>query len=165
MRITKEFKFEMAHKLSKSYTCKCQHIHGHSYRMMVTLINQELNDEMVVIDFTKVKEEFKYIVDLLDHNFMIHKDDNAAPELVKLAVEGNYPLLVASHNPTAEFIALVVYGEIEKRFENSNYELSKLQGFEVEVFETATSSAKVSSLNPPPITLKLSLDNISVYGG
>lgn len=163
MRITKEFKFEMAHKLSKSYTCKCQHIHGHSYRMLLTFICQDLNDEMVVIDFTKVKEEFKYIVDFFDHSFMIHKDDKAVGELTYLAKEGHYPLIVASHNPTAEYIALVVYGEIMKRFKNPEHELSKLEGFEVEVFETATSSAKVSSLSDSP-KLDVSLHDVSSYG-
>ena len=36
IRITKEFKFEMAHALH-AYDGLCKNIHGHSYRLWVTL--------------------------------------------------------------------------------------------------------------------------------
>lgn len=138
MQITKEFKFEMAHKLSKSYTCKCQHIHGHSYRALVTLKSKSLNDENVVVDFTKVKEVLNPLIETLDHNFMIHKEDKSYPELLKLAEQGHYPLIVADANPTAEFIAGVLCCALEPHFGTKGMEV------EVEVFETATSSAKVN---------------------
>lgn len=142
MQITKEFKFEMAHKLSKSYTCKCQHIHGHSYRVLVTLHGHKLNDENVVVDFTKVKEVVKPIVDLLDHSFMIHKDDKVCDELVAAAKRGSFPIIVAKSNPTAEFLAGLFYGELHEHFYFNEDRLL----LEVEVFETATSSAKVSAI-------------------
>ena len=142
MQITKEFKFEMAHKLSKSYTCKCQHIHGHSYRVLITLKGYKLNDENVVIDFTKVKEIVNPIIELLDHSFMIHKEDKVCDELMDAARRGGFPIIIAKKNPTAEFLAGLFYGELHSYFFRKKGKLLP----EVEVFETATSSAKVSAI-------------------
>lgn len=142
MQITKEFKFEMAHKLSKSYTCKCQHIHGHSYRVLITLRGYKLNDENVVIDFTKVKEIVNPIIKLLDHSFMIHKEDKVCDELIDAARRGGFPIIIAKKNPTAEFLAGLFYGELHSHFFRKEDKLL----LEAEVFETATSSAKVSAL-------------------
>lgn len=36
IRLTKEFKFEMAHALP-GYDGPCRHIHGHSYELYVTI--------------------------------------------------------------------------------------------------------------------------------
>lgn len=159
MQITKEFKFEMAHKLSKSYTCKCQHIHGHSYRVLITLKGYRLNDENVVIDFTKVKEVVKPIIELLDHSFMIHKDDKVCNELIAVAKQGGFPILVAKKNPTAEFLAGLFYGELHSHFYHEEDRLL----LEVEVFETATSSARVSAITDKIIIAMSKLDDLTIY--
>lgn len=158
MQISKEFKFEMAHKLSKSYTCKCQHIHGHSYRVVITLYGSQLNDEMVVVDFTKVKEVVKPIIDLLDHSFMIHKEDRVCGELIDAARRGDFPLIIAKKNPTAEFIAGLFYGELHEHFYFNENRLL----LEVEVFETATSSAKVSAVADKIITHSSTIKELEI---
>lgn len=158
MQITKEFKFEMAHKLSKSYTCKCQHIHGHSYRVLITLKGYKLNDENVVIDFTKVKEVVKPIIELLDHSFIIHKDDKVCGELIDAAKRGGFPIIVAKKNPTAEFLAGLIYGELHHHFYHEEDRLL----LEVEVFETATSSAKVSAVTDKIIVAMSKLDDLEI---
>lgn len=158
MRITKEFKFEMAHKLSKSYTCKCQHIHGHSYRVLITLGGYALNDENVIIDFTKVKEVVKPLIDLLDHSFMVHKDDKVCDELRDAAKRGGFPLIVTKKNPTAEFLAGLFYGELHHYFYHEENRLL----LEVEVFETATSSAKVSAFIEKVIAQATTLEELEI---
>lgn len=158
MQITKEFKFEMAHKLSKSYTCKCQHIHGHSYRVLITLKGCRLNDENVVIDFTKVKEIVNPIIMLLDHSFMIHKEDKVCDELMGAAKRGGFPLIVAKKNPTAEFLAGLFYGELYSHFFHREDKLL----LEVEVFETATSSAKVSAITDKIVVAASRLEELEI---
>lgn len=158
MQITKEFKFEMAHKLSKSYTCKCQHIHGHSYRVLITLKGYRLNDENVVIDFTKVKEVVKPIIELLDHSFMIHKDDKVCDELIDAAKRGGFSIIVAKKNPTAEFLAGLFYGELYSHFFHKEDKLL----LEVEVFETATSSAKVSAITDKIVVAASRLEELEI---
>ena len=55
MRITKEFKFEMAHALH-GYDGLCKNIHGHSYKLFVTVKGEIKNDkgnakDGMVLDF------------------------------------------------------------------------------------------------------------------
>jgi 6-pyruvoyltetrahydropterin/6-carboxytetrahydropterin synthase len=43
IRVSKEFHFEMAHALW-NYDGPCKNIHGHSYKLIVTVIGTPLND-------------------------------------------------------------------------------------------------------------------------
>ena len=59
IRITKEFKFEMAHALH-GYDGLCKNIHGHSYKLWVTIRGAVLNERThkkdgMVMDFAFLK--------------------------------------------------------------------------------------------------------------
>ncbi|MCK5846579.1 MAG: 6-carboxytetrahydropterin synthase [Bacteroidales bacterium] len=79
IRLTKEFEFEMAHSLY-NYDGLCQHIHGHSYKLAVTVIATPNWDKSspkrgMVMDFGAIKKIVnKLIVDPLDHAFVINSD-------------------------------------------------------------------------------------------
>ena len=79
IRITKEFKFEMAHALY-SYDGLCKKIHGHSYRMWVTIKGNVLQKNKhakngMVIDFGELKKIIKdCVVDKYDHSFVLNKN-------------------------------------------------------------------------------------------
>jgi len=72
IRVTKEFRFEMAHALW-DYDGACKNIHGHSYRMFVTIIGEPINDKDspkngMVMDFGDLKRLVNAaIVDKFDH--------------------------------------------------------------------------------------------------
>ena len=77
IRITKEFKFEMAHALS-GYDGLCANIHGHSYRLWVTVRgnvkkeNKHIKDGMVM-DFTDLKSIIKpTIINKYDHSLVLN---------------------------------------------------------------------------------------------
>ena len=78
IRITKEFKFEMAHALY-GYDGLCKNIHGHSYRMWVTIKGNVLEKNNhtkngMVIDFGELKKIINdCIVDKYDHSFVLNK--------------------------------------------------------------------------------------------
>jgi len=60
VRVTKEFRFEMAHALW-NYDGKCANIHGHSYILQVTVIGEPISDENspkygMLIDFGDLKK-------------------------------------------------------------------------------------------------------------
>lgn len=158
MKITKEFKFEMAHKLYKSYTPKCRHIHGHSYRLEVSLFNEFLNSEDVVVDFTRVKEVVQPYIDKLDHALMIYGYDSAKNALVELADKESFPLLLCSKNPTAEVIA--------EMFAHSVYAMFRevVARVKICVWETATSKAccKVDAAN---FNLFKTIESLLVFAG
>jgi len=79
IRITKEFKFEMAHALY-GYDGLCKNIHGHSYRMWVTVKGNVLQKNKhakngMVIDFGELKKIIKdCVVDKYDHSFVLNKN-------------------------------------------------------------------------------------------
>ena len=77
IRITKEFKFEMAHALH-GYDGLCANIHGHSYRLWVTVRgnvkkeNKHIKDGMV-IDFMDLKSIIKpTIINKYDHSLVLN---------------------------------------------------------------------------------------------
>jgi 6-pyruvoyltetrahydropterin/6-carboxytetrahydropterin synthase len=78
VRVTKIFRFEMAHALW-GYDGLCKNIHGHSYVLKVTVIGtpiEDLEDKKLgmVIDFGDLKRVVnKYIVDVFDHSLILNE--------------------------------------------------------------------------------------------
>lgn len=81
IRVTKEFTFEMAHAL-KGHDGKCADIHGHSYRLSVTVSGQPLNNSSspkdgMVMDFADLKTIVKEkIIGPFDHSLVLNEDDD-----------------------------------------------------------------------------------------
>jgi 6-pyruvoyltetrahydropterin/6-carboxytetrahydropterin synthase len=79
IRLTKEFKFEMAHAL-KGYDGLCRNIHGHSYELMVTVIgipesNTTSTKLGMVMDFGDLKKIVrKSIIDEFDHALVLNRE-------------------------------------------------------------------------------------------
>lgn len=84
IRITKAYKFDMAHALP-GHDGLCKNIHGHSYELLVTLIGEPINDQNspkngMVIDFKDLKKIIKdLIVDQFDHSLVLRDD---TPEML-----------------------------------------------------------------------------------
>ncbi len=76
IRLTKEFSFESAHAL-EGYDGACREIHGHSYRLFVTVKGEPIADLEnpkcgMVIDFGDLKRIVnRQIIDRLDHSFVM----------------------------------------------------------------------------------------------
>ncbi len=73
MKVAKEFRWEMGHRLSEHFGL-CKNIHGHSYRMIVEF-EGELNEQGMVIDFYDVEKIITPIIEKLDHAFMVNIND------------------------------------------------------------------------------------------
>lgn len=66
MKVCKEFTFDAAHFLV-NYKGKCENLHGHTYRLRVT-IEGPLKENGLVMDFVAIKEIVKRkVIDRLDH--------------------------------------------------------------------------------------------------
>lgn len=76
IRVTKEFRFEMAHVLH-NYNGPCRNVHGHSYILYVTIIGEPLNEPEngcngMVIDFGDLKKIVESeITDKYDHAIVV----------------------------------------------------------------------------------------------
>ncbi len=106
IRLTKEFSFEAAHML-EGYDGLCREIHGHSYRLFVTVKGEPVNDPTspklgMVMDFGILKHIVnEQIVDRLDHAFMMRRTENS--EEVLLALGGSFSKVVLTdYQPTCE---------------------------------------------------------------
>lgn len=139
MTIYKEFKAEIAHKLSRSWTKKCQHIHGHSYRFGITIKGEKLNDEGVIVDFGFLKQELAELIDLWDHSFFIHDLDPLLkePAFIEILKIQKQRLRICNFNPTAENMARYLLNFVDGFVKP--YNGRKVE--RVEVWETASASA------------------------
>jgi 6-pyruvoyltetrahydropterin/6-carboxytetrahydropterin synthase len=78
IRVSKQFNFEAAHALW-NYDGKCKNIHGHTYKLFVTVIGKAIDEpgtpkNGMVIDFGELKKIVKtHIVDVYDHALILNK--------------------------------------------------------------------------------------------
>jgi 6-pyruvoyltetrahydropterin/6-carboxytetrahydropterin synthase len=139
IRVTKFYDFEMAHALW-NYDGLCKNIHGHTYKLYVTVIGEPINDpgnskNGMVIDFGDLKRIVKgEIVDKLDHSLVVY---NKAPleQLQKLG-EMYHRNFVFDFQPTCENLVLWIANKIEPLLP----ETVKLK--RVKLYETASSYAE-----------------------
>jgi len=106
IRITKQFSFETGHALH-GYDGKCKNVHGHSYKLYVTVIGQPINDTShvkngMVIDFGDLKRIVnREIVDLFDHATVFNKNTPHVELAEELQKRGHNAILV-NYQPTSE---------------------------------------------------------------
>lgn len=137
VRITKEFNFEMAHLLD-NYDGLCRNIHGHSYRLFVTIIGQpepsvESPKYGMVMDFSVLKGIVRReIVDKLDHALLVRRGTIQAQRLAGLSER----IIEVDYQPTCENM-VGHFAESIKPYLPSNVEL-----FSIKLYETATSFAE-----------------------
>jgi len=120
IRITKEFKFEMAHALH-GYDGLCKNIHGHSYKLWVT-VKGEVRDENshvkdgMVIDFAELKEIVKpEIIDKYDHSLVLNANSpHASIDLSAFEKVFYLPYQPTSENLVMDF-ATIIQSRMTKR--------------------------------------------------
>jgi len=105
IRVTREFSFEMAHVL-KGYDGPCRNVHGHSYRLFVTITGKPVNDKNsprngMVLDFTDLKGiVLQTIIERFDHSVVISSD--FAEEKKKMMAEAFGNAVIVDYQPTCE---------------------------------------------------------------
>ena len=106
IRLTKEFSFEAAHAL-EGYDGRCREIHGHSYRLYITIKGEPESEPEspkygMVIDFGELKRIVnEQIIDRLDHSFMMRRTPEA--EQVAADLSGRFHRVVLTdYQPTTE---------------------------------------------------------------
>ncbi len=119
IRITKMFSFETGHALY-GYDGKCRNVHGHSYKLSVTVIGSPITDPSevklgMVIDFSDLKKIVKEeIVDLFDHATVFNKNTPHLELAKKLESEGHH-IILADYQPTSENMVIDFAQKIKKR--------------------------------------------------
>ena len=110
IRITKQFSFETGHALY-GYDGKCRNVHGHSYKLHVTVIGTPISDSNhvkfgMVIDFSDLKKIVKSkIVDVFDHATVFNKNTPHI-ELAKELKDRGHSVLLVDYQPTSEMMII-----------------------------------------------------------
>jgi len=119
IRITKQFSFETGHALY-GYDGKCKNVHGHSYKLSVTVIGNPITDNTnvkfgMVIDFSDLKKIVKEeIVDVFDHATVFNKNTPHV-ELAKELEDRGHNVLLVDYQPTSEMMVIDFSKKIKKR--------------------------------------------------
>ncbi len=112
--------FSAAHAL-RGYKGKCEKLHGHNWKIKASLVSNKLDKTGMAMDFTDIKDLLDMVIAKLDHSYL-----NETPPFNKT-------------NPTAENIAEYIFRQLSKQLPKG------VKTFEVEVWESDTSSAAVSN--------------------
>ena len=67
--VTVEQTFAAGHAL-REYKGKCENVHGHNYRVQVTVEGEQLNRIGLLVDFVELKRVVREIIAYLDHQFI-----------------------------------------------------------------------------------------------
>jgi len=140
IRITKQFSFETGHALY-GYDGKCRNVHGHSYRLSVTVIGTPISNTGnvkygMVIDFSDLKKIVKEeIVDVFDHATVFNKNTPHV-ELANELQDRGHNVLLVNYQPTSEMMVIDFAEKIKTRLPKT----IKLHSLKLQ--ETATSYAE-----------------------
>lgn len=140
IRITKQFNFETGHALY-GYDGLCKNVHGHSYKLSVTVAGTPIQDSNhvkfgMVIDFKDLKKIVKEeIVDRFDHATVFNKNTPHVT-LAKTLEQSGHKVILVDYQPTSEEMIIDFSKKIKLRLPpNISLHSLKLQ-------ETETSFAE-----------------------
>ncbi|WP_127845248.1 6-carboxytetrahydropterin synthase QueD [Psychroflexus aestuariivivens] len=137
IRITKQFTFETAHALY-GYDGKCKNIHGHSYKLDVTVIGEPISDLQnakcgMVIDFGDLKKIVKTeVVDKMDHAIILNKDTPHI-ELAETLKASGHNVVLVNYQPTSENMVIDFADKIQNKLSKD----LKLHSLKLRETETA----------------------------
>ena len=119
IRITKIFNFETAHVLY-NYDGKCKNMHGHSYKLFVTVKGNPIKDldhhkNGMVVDFGDIKKIVKEeIVDIWDHAVLVNGD--SPHKLLGESLESQgHKVIFCEYQPTCENMLYDIASKIKSK--------------------------------------------------
>lgn len=140
IRITKQFSFETGHALF-GYDGKCRNVHGHSYKLSVTVIGSPITTVGavklgMVIDFSDLKKIVKEeVVDVFDHATVFNKNTPHLA-LAQELIDRGHSVILADYQPTSENMVLDFAEKIKARLPKN------ISLFSLRLQETDTSFAE-----------------------
>ena len=108
-----EVGFAAAHQL-RGYKGKCENLHGHNWRVQISVLAERLNEIDIAIDFHDLKKISQEIVAPLDHAFL------------------NDVFPFTEKNPSSENIAKWIFDSLKKKINDGNLRVAAVTVWESE---------------------------------
>ena len=109
--LTVTTQFAAAHQL-REFRGSCEKLHGHNWKVEVTLAGEELSDAGLLVDFREVKEATDRILEELDHSFL-----NELPHF-------------RDQNPSSENIAAYIFEKLTGALNNNQIKVTRVTAWE-----------------------------------
>lgn len=137
MKITKIFTTETSHRARNAISTKCSNIHGHTYKIELTLEGSPVNPSGMVLDFSYLKEYIKPYIDMFDHCHLFSTlEDSAYKEAIEATTDR---WISAPFNWSCEMMSMVLFIACKRILNNLQFEDGERPELvEVTVWETAT---------------------------
>lgn len=116
-RICKTFEIESGHALSK-HAGNCRFPHGHSRRIEIVVVSEELNAADMVCDFKALKAALEPFLAQWDHALCLNTADPQFAYLKK--TYGARVVPFANADPTSERMAQVIFAEAKRRLHEAS---------------------------------------------
>jgi len=135
--VTKTVRFDAAHVLT-NHQGLCKNLHGHTYRVDVSVTQPEGDDRDMVIDFKDLKALANEVIcDRFDHAFIYSTASVGESEIAAVVEKNGMRTVAIPFRSTAENLAKLFYAALKPR-------LPALSA--VKVWETAESCAECRNL-------------------
>lgn len=144
--ITKSFTFDAAHRLFKLPTShKCSNIHGHTYRVDVSITVKELDEYDFVIDFGELRWFKNYLDDNFDHKILISLSDPLLNDLQKILPTTNLTVfpIIENQESSSELMCKHFYNIVKEWLVKN---IDKSCFVSINVWETPTSKSSYSEM-------------------
>ncbi len=105
--------FSAAHRLI-GYEGKCEELHGHNFTVEAFFSGEKLADNGLLVDFKILKTHLQNILETLDHKYI-----NEIP-------------FFSERSSSAEYIAMYVFQEMEKRIKEPGISVKSIRIWESE---------------------------------
>ena len=131
--VTKTVRFDAAHVLT-NHQGLCKNLHGHTYRVDVSVSQAEDDDRDMVIDFKDRKGIANEVIcDRFDHAFIYNTESAGEKEIAAVVEKNGMRTVAIPFRSTAENLAKLFYNELKSRVPGLSA---------VKVWETADSCAE-----------------------
>ena len=131
--VTKTVKFDAAHVLT-NHQGLCKNLHGHTYRVDVSVAQPADDDRDMVIDFKDLKGiANEAVCDRFDHAFIYNTESAGEKEIAAVVEKNGMRTVAIPFRSTAENLAKLFFGDLKPRVPGL---------VAVKVWETADSSAE-----------------------
>ena len=131
--VTKTVKFDAAHVLT-NHAGLCKNLHGHTYRVDVSVAQPADDDRDMVIDFKDLKGIANEVIcDRFDHAFIYNTESSGEREIAAVVEKNGMRTVAIPFRSTAENLAKMFYGDLKARIPGLAA---------VKVWETADSCAE-----------------------